>query len=138
MGNKVLLIEDDLHLGELMILALERLDVKTSWFVRVRTDAADQSLVFMDADGKEVRLSDAELDFDSALIDSRLKMSQMTGPEVSKALVAKGLYVVAISGDAWLGRQMVSEGAHASIPKQDLFSRAIKEPDSVRQYLKRP
>lgn len=132
----VLLIEDYLDLGELMVEVLADINVEAHWYVRVRTDTATGALYCMDADGKEhLPLSQSEQEtrkFDCAIVDGYLRGSAMSGPEIVKAFKKKGLRVLASSGDPGLNRQMVSEGASASLEKMDLVTLVRKDPERLR------
>lgn len=134
----VLLIEDYLDLGELMVEALADINVEAHWYVRVRTDAATGALFCMDADGKEhLPLSQPEqkTKFDCAIVDGYLRGSAMSGLEIVKAFSKKGLRVLASSGDPGLNRQMVSSGALASLEKMDLVTLVRKDPERLRSLI---
>lgn len=134
-GRRVLLIEDDLSLGELLVICLTRdSNVTVSWFVRARL-SADQDLVLMQADGREVVFTAKALasDFDIAFVDYRLKMSAMTGVEVTRKVAASKLKVIASSGLSSLNDELIAAGASAAIDKDKIIGRAIKEPDFVEK-----
>lgn len=134
-GKRVLLIEDDISLGELLVICLTRdSDVTVSWFVRARL-SADQDLVLMEADGREVVFTAKVLasDFDIAFVDYRLKMSAMTGVEVTRKVAASKLKVIASSGLFTLNDELIAAGASAAIDKDKIIGRAIKEPDFVEK-----
>ncbi|MFA6210756.1 MAG: hypothetical protein WCT03_19145 [Candidatus Obscuribacterales bacterium] len=134
-GKRVLLIEDDLSLGELLVICLTRdSNVTVSWFVRARL-SADQDLVLMEADGREVVFTAKALasDFDIAFVDYRLKMSAMTGVEVTRKVAASKLKVIASSGLSSLNDELIAAGASAAIDKDKIIGRAIKEPDFVEK-----
>ncbi len=130
MAIKVLLIEDDVFLGELITESLVRHAVEVTWFVRSRKDPADNKLIFMDVDGRERKLE--AYDFDSALVDYRLKGSVMSGPEVVQELFRLGVYIIAASGDPSLNRQMQAYGAHAAIEKHDLLLSTMRDPHRIK------
>lgn len=135
-GRKVLLIEDDLSLGELLVLCLTRdSDVSVSWFVRARLSADSQDLVLMDADGREVVFTAKALasDFDLAFVDYRLKMSIMSGIEVTRKLASAKLKVIASSGLFTLNEELIAAGASAAIDKDKIIGRALKEPDFIEK-----
>lgn len=134
MAIKVLLIEDDIFLGELISEALTRQSVEVAWFVRARKDT-DARLIFMDADGRERKLE--VYDFDSALVDYRLKGSVLTGPEVVQELSRLGVYIIAASGDPSLNKQMQACGAHAAIEKHDLLLNTTRDPHRLKALLVR-
>jgi len=154
----ILLVEDDLFLGELLVSALRRYrdgdceTVKVSWFVRARMQAAPDggmSLVLMDPDGHEFffserrfshsKLSGPELSteptepIDFAFVDYRLKSSALTGLEVTRKLTASGVKVIACSGLPWLNDEMIKAGAKFGLEKDKIFSRAISESDFLDQ-----
>lgn len=134
-GRRVLLIEDDLSLGELLVICLTRdSNVTVSWFVRARL-SADQDLVLMQADGREVVFTARALasDFDIAFVDYRLKMSAMTGIEVTRKVAASKLKVIASSGLFTLNDELIAAGASAAIDKDKIIGRALKEPDFVEK-----
>jgi DNA-binding response OmpR family regulator len=85
MAIRVLLVEDDVFLGELISEALVRQSVEVTWFVRARKDTDDSRLIFMDR-RRGVSASLKPTTFDSALVDYRLKCSVLTGPEVVQEL----------------------------------------------------
>lgn len=134
-GRRVLLIEDDLSLGELLVICLTRdSNVTVSWFVRARL-SADQDLVLMEADGREVVFTARALasDFDIAFVDYRLKMSAMTGIEVTRKVAASMLKVIASSGLFTLNDELIAAGASAAIDKDKIIGRTLKEPDFVEK-----
>ena len=135
-ARKVLLIEDDLSLGELLVICLTRnSNVAVSWFVRARLSAESQDLVLMDADGKEVVFNAQSLvsDFDLAFVDYRLKMSTMTGIEVTRKVAATKLKVIASSGLFTLNEELIAAGASRAIDKDKIIGRALKEPDFIEK-----
>ena len=89
-SQHILLVEDDLTLGELFMTVLERTGHGVTWFVLART--SEEGLVLMDADGIESLLK--PVSYELALVDYRLKGSAIDGPEVTSHLVAVGLPVV--------------------------------------------
>lgn len=135
-ARKVLLIEDDLSLGELLVLCLTRhSNVTVSWFVRARLSAESQDLVLMDADGKEVVFNAQSLvsDFDLAFVDYRLKMSTLSGIEVTRKLASAKLKVIASSGLFSLNDELIAAGASWAIDKDKIMGRALKETDFVEK-----
>ena len=135
MAIRVLLVEDDVFLGELISEALVRQSVEVTWFVRARKDTDDSRLIFMDVDGRERKLE--AYDFDSALVDYRLKCSVLTGPEVVQELSRLGVYIIAASGDASSNKQLKACGAHAAIEKHDLLPNTTRDPHRLRALLVR-
>jgi CheY-like chemotaxis protein len=135
-ARKVLLIEDDLSLGELLVLCLTRQShVTVSWFVRARLSADRQDLILMAADGREVVFTAKALasDFDLAFVDYRLKMSIMSGIEVTRKVAAAKLKVIASSGLFTLNDELIAAGATAAIDKDKIIGRALKEPDFIEK-----
>lgn len=135
-ARKVLLIEDDLSLGELLVVCLTRnSNVAVSWFVRARLSAESQDLVLMDADGKEVVFSAQSLvsDFDLAFVDYRLKMSTLSGIQVTRKLASAKLKVIASSGLFSLNDELIAAGASCAIDKDKIIGRALKEPDFIEK-----
>ncbi len=135
-ARKVLLIEDDLSLGELLVICLTRnSNVAVSWFVRARLSAESQDLVLMDADGKEVVFNAQSLvsDFDLAFVDYRLKMSTLSGIQVTRKLASAKLKVIASSGLFSLNDELIAAGASCAIDKDKIIGRALKEPDFIEK-----
>ncbi len=134
--RKVLLIEDDLSLGELLVICLTRnSNVAVSWFVRARLSAESQDLLLMEADGREVVFTDEAIvsGFDLAFVDYRLKMSTMTGIEVTRKVAATKLKVIASSGLFTLNEELIAAGASRAIDKDKIIGRALKEPDFIEK-----
>lgn len=135
-ARKVLLIEDDLSLGELLVICFTRnSNVAVSWFVRARLSAESQDLVLMDADGKEVVFNAQSLvsDFDLAFVDYRLKMSTLSGIQVTRKLASAQLKVIASSGLFSLNDELIAAGASCAIDKDKIIGRALKEPDFIEK-----
>jgi len=133
MTKKILLVEDDITLGDLIVLALARQDIAVTWFVRARMEEAgekqDGKIVFMNDRGVETsfdagQLRDAAASFEFAFVDYRLKGSAMEGLEVTRELSRHGIPVVACSGLASLNDQMIEAGAVAGMEKHEIFSRS--------------
>jgi len=131
MTKKILLVEDDITLGDLIVLALTRQDYAATWFVRARMERdgeeQDEKLVFMNDRGVETsfnagQLRDAAKTFEFALVDYRLKGSAMEGLEVTRELSRHGFTVVACSGLPSLNDQMIKAGAVAGIEKHEIFA----------------
>lgn len=133
----LLLIEDDLTLGELLVTVLKRAGHEVTWFVRARWAVAPAvglsrasvenpgvKLVLMDADGKE-SVCVPPLKYELALVDYRLKGSPIDGPDVTPYLVACGLPVVGISGLPTLNDDMIRAGARGGIAKDQLMSKVL-------------
>jgi CheY-like chemotaxis protein len=130
------LIEDDLSLGELLVLCLTRHSrVTVSWFVRARLSAESQDLVLMDANGEEVVFNAQSLvsDFDLAFVDYRLKMSTLSGIQVTRKLASAKLKVIASSGLFTLNDELIAAGASCAIDKDKIIGRALKEPDFIEK-----
>lgn len=140
-GRRVLLIEDDLSLGELVVICLTKnSNVAVSWFVRARLSADGQDLILMAADGREVVFTMKAIvsDFDLAFVDYRLKMSIMSGIEVTRKLASARLLsakfkVIASSGLFTLNDELIAAGATAAIDKDKIIGRALKEPDFIER-----
>ena len=135
-ARKVLLIEDDLSLGELLVLCLTRQShVTVSWFVRARLSADRQDLILMAADGMEVVFNARSLvsDFDLAFVDYRLKMSTLSGIQVTRKLASARLKVIASSGLFSLNDELIAAGASCAIDKDKIIGRALKEPDFIEK-----
>lgn len=131
----VLLIEDDLTLGELLVNVFTRHGAATVlWFVRARpVEVIDsKGLVLIDPDGRE-SVFPMQKPFDIAFVDYRLKMSQLTGLEVTRKLTAGGVKVIACSGLSCLNEEMLQAGAQAGMEKDKIFSRALRESDFINQ-----
>ncbi len=121
-NQKLLLVEDDLTLGELLLSVFDKTGHSVTWFVRARLQ--DGALTFMDADGVESVLpADG---YALALVDFRLKGSALDGPDVTTQLVKAGIPVVGISGLRQLNELMVQAGARGGISKDELFSRVLR------------
>lgn len=121
-SKNLLLVEDDITLGELLLHVLDQTGHEATWFVRARLQ--DDVLILMDADGAETILQPAN--FELALVDYRLKGSPVDGPEVTSHLVKKGVPVVAISGLTQLNDIMIEAGARGGISKDRLFSGILR------------
>jgi DNA-binding response OmpR family regulator len=126
--RKILLVEDDITLGDLLVYALGKRDYEVTWFCRARLDSAGK-LIFINDRGVETDF-DASADADTkadgaryALVDSRLKGSVMQGVDVTRALVARGVKVIAISGLSSLNKELIAAGALGGIEKFDIVSR---------------
>jgi DNA-binding response OmpR family regulator len=122
----VLLIDDDIVLGELIVDNLSRLGFEVSWSVRA---ACTNGTVFLtDLDGKVSSLDCHR--YDVALVDGRLKGSPLDGWELTPVLVKMGLPVVALSGLSVFNQDMIAVGASAGIIKDRLWGGqlAIGEP----------
>ncbi|MGD9682060.1 MAG: hypothetical protein AB7W16_12820 [Candidatus Obscuribacterales bacterium] len=123
--QKLLLIEDDLTLGELLVSILKETGHGVTWFVRARfSGEPDEGLILMDADGAESKLDCSG--FELALIDWRLKGSPINGPEVIPVVVRGGLPVVGISGLSSLNEELTAAGARSALVKDELMSRLLK------------
>lgn len=134
--RKVLLIEDDLSLGELLVICLTRnSNVAVSWFVRARLSAESQDLLLMEADGREVVFTDEAIvsGFDLAFVDYRLKMSTLSGIQVTRKVASAKLKVIASSGLFSLNDELIAAGASCAIDKDKIMARALKEPDFIEK-----
>jgi|GEM_PF-587431 len=145
MTKKILLVEDDITLGDLIVLALSRHDYAVTWFVRARMEKAvakqDDKIVFMNDRGVEtsfnaVQLQEAAQSYEFALVDYRLKGSVMEGIEVTRTLSRQGITVIACSGLPYLNDQMIEAGAVAGIEKHEIFTRSrLLTGDNMMQSL---
>jgi CheY-like chemotaxis protein len=72
-------------------------------------------------------------DFDLAFVDYRLKMSIMSGIEVTRKLASAKLKVIASSGLFTLNEELIAAGASAAIDKDKIIGRALKEPDFIEK-----
>lgn len=135
----MLLVEDDLSLGELLVSVFTRYGTTTvSWFVRAKSKPDGTGLVLIDPDGHESifdPLTGLNLNqpIDIAFVDYRLKMSPLTGLEVTSLLTTYGVKVIACSGLPWFNDEMIAAGAQGGLTKDALFSRALHEPDFIDQ-----
>ena len=131
-GRKnVLLVEDDLTLGELTVYILEKHGYTVRWYVRARfadgAGAESKALVFINDRGVECAFDkigalDIETGYQFALVDSRLKGSVLQGIDVTRVLVSAGIKVIACSGLPWLNDDMVKVGALCGIEKHDIYT----------------
>ncbi len=110
---RVLLIEDELFLGEIMSEVLTDRGFAVRWFVRAR--CTNGVVVLMDADGIEVVLDGDS--YDVALVDGQLKNSALNGWDLTPWLVKMKLPVIATSGDPDVNKSMIKAGASATIRK---------------------
>ncbi|MBU6451111.1 MAG: hypothetical protein KGS72_04980 [Cyanobacteria bacterium REEB67] len=120
--RKILLVEDDITLGDLLVYALDKRDYEVTWFCRARLDSASK-LIFINDRGIETCFDAEANDICYALVDSRLKGSVMQGVDVTRALVARGLKVIATSGLSSLNKELIAAGALGGIEKFDIVSR---------------
>lgn len=130
--RKILVVEDDLTLGEILAEGFERCGYSASWFVRARI--ADGKVILMNPDGKESTLDAAS--YDVAFVDYRLKGSPLDGTDLTPYLVAAGLPVVAMSGLDTFNQQMIGLGARASFVKEDLAFKLLRQQFDVEPYVR--
>ena len=128
---QILLIDDDIVLGELIADRLWRLGFAVDWFVRAAR--TNRTVVLTDPDGKLVTLSCQP--YDVALVDGRLKGSPLDGWELTPVLVKMGLPVVALSGLEVFNREMIAAGASGGIVKDQLWCSTAKDGPSPRDIL---
>jgi DNA-binding response OmpR family regulator len=126
MSNKnVLLVEDDITLGDLIVLTMTKRDYQVTWYVRARLDQSGQ-LIFMNDRGVESNFDSANKEnsqsYYFALVDSRLKGSVMQGLELTQELTKRGVTVIGSSGLPYLNQELVKAGAAGSIEKHEIFS----------------
>jgi DNA-binding response OmpR family regulator len=136
-GHKnVLLVEDDLTLGDLTSFILEKHGYTVTWFVRARF--INGSLTFMNDRGVETSFVDSLLAagvYQFALVDSRLKGSVLQGVDVTTVLAKAGIKVIACSGLPWLNDEMVKVGALCGLEKQDIYT-VLKIGDDFLQSIR--
>ncbi len=122
-SKRLLLVEDDLSLGELLTSVFDKTGHGVTWFCRARIQNA--TLILMDADGNESVFKSES--YELAFVDFRLKGSPLDGPEVTSFLVQAGLPVVATSGLPSLNDVLIQAGARGGISKDQLFSRVLRK-----------
>jgi hypothetical protein len=125
-NKKVLLVEDDITLGDLIVLAMTRRDYQVTWYCRAHRDQSGQ-LIFTNDRGVETNFDGADhkedsKSYDFALVDSRLKGSVMQGFEVTQELTRRGVTVIGSSGLPYLNQELVKAGAVGGIEKHEIFS----------------
>lgn len=131
--RRVLVVEDDLFMGETIVEGFGRLGHSASWFVRARL-GGDGAIILMDADGKESTLDAAS--YDVAFIDYRLKGSPIDGTDLTPHVVAAGLPVVAMSGLDTYNQQMIQLGARASCVKDELAFTLLKKQFDIEPFVR--
>jgi DNA-binding response OmpR family regulator len=119
----ILLVEDDISLGDLIVFATEKYDYQATWFCRARLDQSG-ALIFMNDRGVETNFDTAgkSQGYDFALVDSRLKNSDLQGADVTRELCKRGITVIACSGLPYLNAELVKAGAVNGIEKHEIFS----------------
>jgi DNA-binding response OmpR family regulator len=123
-NKKVLVVEDDITLGDLIVLVMTKHDYQVTWFCRARLDHLG-ALIFMNDHGVESNFDADEKigsGYDFALVDSRLKGSVMQGVEVTRELTKRGLTVIGSSGLPYLNQELIKAGAVGCIEKHEVFS----------------
>ncbi len=129
--RKILIIEDDMSMVEIIGIVLNDRNTPHDIFVRVKD--TEQGLSFMDADGKT-----SIIDLDKywvALVDSRLYASELQGVDIAKRLTAKGLPVIATSGLDSLNELIKQAGAIHAIRKDELFTGLLSAKIDLRQLV---
>lgn len=116
-GKKILFLDDELSMGEIMQLTAERHGAELTHFARARIH--DDKLVLMSPEGKETVLATG--DFDFALVDGRIKGGSVHGWDVTPYMVKLGLPVVAVSGADSINEQMIAVGATKAVRKDKLW-----------------
>jgi DNA-binding response OmpR family regulator len=134
-NKKILLVEDDITLGDLIVFAMTKRDYQVTWYVRARLDQSG-ALIFMNDRGVETSFDSADNKenghgYDLALVDSRLKGSDMQGFEVTQELTKRGVTVIGSSGLPYLNQQLVKAGAVGCIEKHEIFN-LIKDEGLLR------
>ena len=130
-GCKILIIEDDLSMVEIIDIVLSDRDTPHDIFVRVKD--TDQGLSFMDIDGKSSVINLDE--YWVALVDSRLHASELQGVDIAKRLSAKGLPVIATSGLDSLNELIKQAGAIHAVRKDHLFTGLLNAKIDLRQLV---
>jgi len=125
-NKKVLLVEDDITLGDLIVMAMTKRDYQVTWYCRARLDQSGK-LIFTNDRGIESNFDDVDnkensKSYDFALVDSRLKGSVMQGFELTQELTRRGVTVIGSSGLPYLNQQLVKAGAVGGIEKHEIFS----------------
>ena len=115
---RLLLIDDDLVLGDLLVEVLRKRGHAVAWFVRAEL-IGDVDVRLMHADGKTSLLN--ARDHDLALVDGRLRGSSIDGWDLTPRLVAAGLPVIGLSGAEYFNDLMVKAGARKGMSKDKLF-----------------
>lgn len=116
-GKKILYLDDELLLGELVQCAIERHGGELTHFARVRM--AGEDIILMNPDGKESTLERGAFDF--AFVDGRIKGSALDGWDVTPHMVRLGIPVVAVSGVDDLNDLMIKAGASRGVRKDKLW-----------------
>jgi DNA-binding response OmpR family regulator len=122
--QRVLMVEDDHIWGDLLVESLTNRGYKVSWFVRAKI-VGENELNLMDIDG--ILSPFRAADFDLALVDGKLRCSDLDGPSLTPLMVAAGLPVIAISGAGFFNEQMVKLGAKRAVSKYDLLMAVIDD-----------
>ena len=125
-NKKVLLVEDDITLGDLIVMAMTKRDYQVTWYCRARLNQSSE-LIFMNDRGVESNFDGEDnkensKSYDFALVDSRLKGSVMQGFELTQELTKRGVTVIGSSGLPYLNQQLVKAGAVGGIEKHEIFS----------------
>ena len=120
--KQILLIEDDIRLGELYVELFQRAGVVVHWYCRARLQ--DGNLVLVNDRGQEFALDKDNCK--GAIVDGRLSFSALSGLEITKHLVSVGVPVAAFSGARFLNEQMVQAGATATIDKLDIIAEVLE------------
>jgi len=143
-AKTILLVEDDITLGDLIVYSLTQKGYQVNWYVRARLDEEGQ-LIFMTDRGVESNFdcttnqsAEEKVDYDFALVDSRLKGCVMQGVEVTSQLTRRGVTVIATSGLSSLNAELIKAGAAAGIEKHELFTRLFKGDDLLQEPTTRP
>jgi DNA-binding response OmpR family regulator len=122
-NKKVLLVEDDITLGDLIVHVMTKHQYEVTWYCRARLEQS--ALIFMNDRGVESNFDTVNQQnsrsYDFALVDSRLKGSVMQGLEVTRELCQRGITVIGCSGLPYLNQELVKAGAVGGIEKHEIF-----------------
>ncbi len=128
----ILVIEDDILLGEILSDLLMTHGHTAEHFVRARVQ--DGEILLTDRDGDETRL-DAQR-FDLAFLDGNLGRLSLSGPQLTPHLVKVELPVVAMSGADSVNEDMVGLGARAAVVKTSLPAKIREHDGDVLRLLR--
>jgi hypothetical protein len=133
-AEKILVVEDDFYFLELIESVLKLRGLQYDLFVRAQQ--TKDGLSFMDPNGKLVVVDLS--DYLVGLVDSRIKGSVMQGKELTQALTAQGLSVIAVSGVEYLNNEMVAVGAIVGIRKDELWTGLFRGTLDLPQLVRAP
>lgn len=119
---KILLVEDDIDLGDLLVEIITNAGHEVTWYARARL--TPEGPILMQPRGKEELVDGSG--FNIAFVDYRLKGSPINGPELTAELVKSQLPVIATSGLPYFNDEMIACGAKAGLMKH-CFSLGFKD-----------